>query len=168
MDGYVTEHSEKRTVSGEEVEIVTYQGEHCDEYLVREVKSGRCSLFYKGILILSWKEVNGVRVGGFTLYEKGKALRSEDWNGLGGKKHRCIENCKNGLELVIEGNGVVYRGGFDDVESMKREGRGMEFDEESGRVLRCGVWKNEELFQIEKECESEEVMIEYALSLIHI
>ncbi|KAM7453639.1 hypothetical protein BLSTO_05612 [Blastocystis sp. subtype 1] len=46
---------------------------------------------------------------------------------------------------------------------MKREGRGMEFDEESGRVLRCGVWKDDELFQIEKECESEEVMIEYAI-----
>ena len=164
MDGYVTERIEKRTVNDEEVEIVTYQREHCDEYLVRDVKSGRCSLFYKGILKLSWKEVNGVRTGGFTLYEKGKALRSEDWNGLGGKEHRCIENCKNGLELVIEGNGVVYRGGFDDVKSMKREGRGMEFDETSGRVLRCGVWKNDELFQIEKECESEEVMIEYAIN----
>ena len=126
MDGYVTEHSEKRTVNGGEIEIVMYQGEHCDEYLVREVKSGRCSLFYKGILILSWKEVNGVRIGGFTVYEKGKALRSEDWNGLGGKGHRCIENCKHGLELVVKGNGVVYRGSFDDVESMKREGRGME------------------------------------------
>ena len=45
MDGYVTERNEKRVVDGEEVEIVTYQGEHCDEYLVREVKSGRCSLF---------------------------------------------------------------------------------------------------------------------------
>ena len=163
MDGYVTERNERRVVNGEEVEITTYQGEHCDEYLVREVKSGRCSLFYKGIIQLSWKEVNRVKLGGFTVYEKGKALRSEDWNQLGGKEHRCIENCKNGLELVIEGDGVVYRGGFDDVKSMKREGRGMEFDETSGRVLRCGVWKNDELFQIEKECESEEVMIEYAI-----
>ncbi|OAO13065.1 hypothetical protein AV274_5282 [Blastocystis sp. ATCC 50177/Nand II] len=163
MDGYVTERCEKRMVNDEEVEIVTYQGEHCDEYLVREVKSGRCSLFYKGIVKLSWKEVNGVRTGGFTVYEKGKALRSEDWNQLAGKEHRCIENCKNGLELVIEGDGVVYRGGFDDVESMKREGRGMEYDEKSGRVLRCGVWKNDELFQIEKECEDEEVMIEYTI-----
>ena len=161
MDGYVTEGNEKRVVDGVEVEIVTYQGEHCDEYMVREVESGRCSLFYKGIIHLSWKENSGVRVGGFTMYEKGKVVRSEDWKGLGGKEHRCIENCKNGLELVIEGNGVVYRGGFDDVESMKREGRGMEFDEKSGRVLRCGVWKNDELFQIEKECESEDVMIEY-------
>ena len=163
MDGYVTERCEKRMVKDEEVEIVTYQGEHCDEYLVREVKSGRCSLFYKGIAKLSWKEVNGVRTGGFTVYEKGKALRSEDWNQLAGKEHRCIENCKNGLELVIEGDGVVYRGGFDAVESMKREGRGMEFDEKSGRVLRCGVWKNDELFQIEMECENEEVMIEYVI-----
>ena len=163
LNGYITERKVKRVIGGEEIEIVTYQGEHCDEYLVREVESGRCSLFYKGILKLSWKEVNGIRVGGFTLYEKGKALRSEDWNGLTGKEHRSIENCKNGLELVVIENGVVYRGGFDNVESMKREGRGMEFDEKSGRVLRCGVWKNDELFQIEKECESKEVMIEYAI-----
>ena len=163
MDGYVTERNEKRVANREEVEIVTYQGEHCDEYLVREVKSGRCSLFYKGIVQMNWKEVNGVRTGGFTVYEKGKALRSEDWNGLNEKERRCIENCKHGLELVIEENGVVYRGGFDDVESMKREGSGMEFDETSGRVLRCGMWKNDELFQIEKECESDEVMIEYVV-----
>ena len=102
MDGYVTERNEKRVANGEEVEIVTYQGEHCDEYLVREVESGRCSLFYKGILILSWKEVNGVRTGGFTVYEKGKALRSQDWNRLAGKDHRYVENCKHGLELVID------------------------------------------------------------------
>ena len=163
MDGYVTDHSVKRTVDGEEVEIVRYQGEHCDEYLIREAKSGQCSLFYKGIVQMSWKEVNGVRVGGFTVYEKGKALNRGKWNGLNEHEHRSLENCKNGLELVIDGNGVVYRGGFDDVESMKREGRGMEFDEESGRVLRCGVWKNDELFQITQEFESEEVMIEYEI-----
>ena len=58
---------------------MTFQGEHSDEYLVREEKSGRCSLFYKGILKLSWKEVNGVNVGGFTLYEKGKAMIRENW-----------------------------------------------------------------------------------------
>ena len=120
MDGYFTERIEKRVVNCEDVEIVTYQGEHCDEYLVREVRSGRCSLFYKGIVQLSWKEVDGVRAGGFTLYKNGMALRSEDWSGQGGEVHRCIENCKNGLELVIKGDGVVYRGGFDDVESMKR------------------------------------------------
>ena len=161
MDGYVTERSERMTRKGVEYEVTTYQGEHCNEYLAREVKSGRCELFCKGILQFSWRENNGVKVGGFTVYERGKALRSEDWKGLTGEERRSIENCRHGLELVVEGNGVVYRGGFDDVESMKREGRGMEFDEKSGRVLRCGVWKNDELFQIEMEFESEEVMIEY-------
>ena len=164
LNGYVTERKVKRVVGGEEIEIVTYQGEHCDEYLVREVKSGRCSLFYKGILKLNWKEVNGVHIGGFTVYGKGKAIIRGNWSSLWNEReHRRIENCKNGLELVVIENGVVYRGGFDDVESMKREGRGMEFDEKSGRVLRCGVWKNDELFQIEKECESDDVMIEYAI-----
>ena len=163
LNGYITERKVKRVICGEEIEIVTYQGEHCDEYLVREVESGRCSLFHKGILKLSWKEVNGVHVGGFTLYGKGKAMIRGNWKEMAGNVHRCIENCKNGLELVIDENGVVFRGGFDDVESMKREGRGREFDEKSGRVLRCGVWKNDELLQIEKECESDEVMIEYAI-----
>ena len=31
MDGYVTERIENRVVNGEKVEIVTYQGEHCNE-----------------------------------------------------------------------------------------------------------------------------------------
>ena len=163
MDGYVTERIEKRVVNGEGVEIVTYQGEHSDEYLVREVGSGRCSLFHKGILQLRWNEVKGVKTGGFTLYEKGKVVRSEDWKELGKKERRSLGNCKNGVELIVEGDGVVYRGGFDDGISMKREGRGMEFDEKSGRVLRCGVWENDELFQIEKECESDEMMIEYGI-----
>ena len=163
MDGYVTKRIEKRVVNGEGVEIVTYQGEHSDEYLVREVRSGRCSLFHKGILQLRWNEVKGVKTGGFTLYEKGKVVRSEDWKELGKKERRSLGNCKNGVELIVEGDGVVYRGGFDDGRSMKREGRGMEFDEKNGRVLRCGVWENDKLFQIEKEFESDEVMIEYAI-----
>ena len=164
LDGYVIERNEKKTVNGEAVEITTFQGKHCNEFLLREMKSGRCSLFYKGIVQLSWEENNGIRKEDFIVYEHGRVQRREKWASLWNEReHRSLENCKNGLELVVEENGVVYRGGFDDVESMKREGRGMEFDETSGRVLRCGVWNKDELFQIEKECESEEVMIEYAI-----
>ena len=164
LDGYVIERNEKKTVNGVEVEIITFRGKHCDEFLLREMKSGRCSLFYKGIVQLSWEENNGIRKEDFIVYDHGRVQRREKWASLWNEReHRSLENCKNGLELVVEENGVVYRGGLDDVESMKREGRGMEFDEKSGRVLRCGVWKNDELFQIEKECESEEVMIEYAI-----
>ena len=164
LDGYVIERNEKKTVNGEVVEITTFQGKHCDEFLLREMKSGRCSLFYKGIVQLSWEENNGIRKEDFIVYEHGRVQRREKWASLWNEReNRSLKNCKNGLELVVEENGVVYRGGLDNVESMKREGRGMEFDEKSGRVLRCGVWKNDELFQIEKEFESEDVMIEYAI-----
>ena len=57
-------------------------------------------------------------------------------------------------------NHVVYRGGYEK-KSLKREGEGYEYDEESGRVLIHGVWKNDELFQIFQEFESESTMIEY-------
>ena len=69
-----------------------------------------------------------------------------------------------GIRMIIrrgEENRVVYRGGFDNEESMKREGEGYAYDEESGRVLVHGVWKNDELFQIYQEFESENEMIEY-------
>ena len=128
MDGYVTDRKRRKTIDGVEFEIVTYQGEHCDEYLVRKVKSGRCSLFCKGILQLSWEENNGIRKEDFIMYEHGKVQRREKWASLWKEgDHRFFCNHRSGLELVVEGDGVVYRGGFDDVESMKREGRGMEF-----------------------------------------
>ena len=79
------------------------------------------------------------------------------------KGYRYVHNDDDGLKLVVESDHVVYVGGFDDVDSMKREGMGMEFDKESGRVLRCGVWKNDQLFQITQEFESEEVMMEYTV-----
>ena len=160
LEGYVTEKREQKTVNGTAVEITTYQGDHQDEYLVRE-ENGRCWLFYKGILQLSWKEVDNKIVGGITVYKNGKALRRQDWIALYNKENRYIKNRKSELELVIEGNGVIYRGGYDSAESMKREGRGVECDEKSGRILRYGVWKDDELFQVIQEFESEEVMIEY-------
>ena len=161
MEGYETEKMEHRTVNGTAVEITTYKGDHRDEYLVREVTSGRCSLFYKGILQLSWKEIGHMRLGAITVYDQGKAVSRGNWNGLDGKENRYMWNSKKGLELVVEEDDVIYRGGFDNVKSMKREGKGLEVDNKSGRVLRCGVWKNDELFQVIQEFESDEVMIEY-------
>ena len=161
MEGYEIERVEKRTVNGNTVEITTYQGDHQDEYLVRELKSGRCSLFYKGILKMRWNEIGHMRVGGFTVYEKGKAVSRGNWSGLDGKENRYMWNSKKGLELVVEDDDVIYRGGFDNVNSMKREGKGMEVDKKSGRVVRCGVWKHDELYQVIQDVENEEVMIEY-------
>ena len=168
MEGYVSSKCERKSVEGREFEVTTFQGEHCDEYVVKEEKSGECRLYRKGVLELSWREEKGHRKGGFTVYEKGKVLRKENWLSLlSGEEHRYIENNMKGIRMIIrrgEENHVVYRGGFDNEESMKREGEGYAYDEESGRVLVHGVWKNDELFQILQEFESENEMIEYEVS----
>ena len=74
LKGYVIDKKEQRTVNGNAFEIITYQGDHCDEYLVREVKSGQCWLFYKGVLRISWKETNEGQIGEWTVHERGKTL----------------------------------------------------------------------------------------------
>ena len=166
LEDYERKKTEKATIDGEEYEITTFEGDHCDEHLMKNVRSGRCELYRKGILIMSWMEVDGKKVGHYTVYEKGKAVIRGNWSFLWNTgENRWVENYKNGLQLVIgvgDSNQVIYRGGFDSVESMMREGKGVEFDEKNGRILRCGVWKNDELFQISREFESEDVMIEYA------
>ena len=102
------------------------------------------------------------------MYEEGKALGKENWlSVLSGEERRYIENNVKGIRMIIrrgEENHVVYRGGFDDEESLKREGEGYAYDEKSGRVLVHGVWKNDELLQILQEFESENEMIEYEVS----
>ena len=78
---------------------------------MRKVESGRCCLFCKGVLQLSWKEVNGKMIDKFTLYEQGRVLDQEKWSSLWNTSvHRWIENTKDGLVLGVEENGVVYRG----------------------------------------------------------
>ena len=165
MEGYVSSKCERKSVEGREFEVTTFQGEHCDEYVVKEEKSGECRLYRKGVLELSWREENGRKAGGFTVYEKGKVLRKENWLSLlSGEERRYIETNVKGIRMIIrrgEENHVVYRGGFDNEESMKREGEGYAYDEESGRVLVQGVWRNDELLQILQEFESENEMIEY-------
>ena len=79
LDGYYSTGCVRRNVKGRRVEITMFQGTHSDEYVVKEGRSGDCRLFRKGVLELSWKEESGQRVGEFTVYEKGRALRKESW-----------------------------------------------------------------------------------------
>ena len=165
QEGYVSDESVRKSVDMGEFEITTFQGEHRGEYVVKEVNSGECRLFRKGILELSWKEKKGKRVGEFTVYEKGRALRKESWDSLlSHEEHRYVENWKGKPRMVIrkgDQNRVVYRGDYDNDDSLKRDGEGYAYDEESGCVLVHGVWKNDELFQILQEFENESEMIEY-------
>ena len=168
LEGYVSAGCVRKKVDEKDFVITTFQGEHSDEYVVKEESSGDCRLFRKGVLELSWREENGRKVDKFTVYEKGRVLRKESWKSAWNREeHRYVEDCKGTMRMIIrrgEENHVVYRGGFNDEESLKREGEGYAYDEKSGRVLVHGVWKNDELFQILQEFESENEMIEYEVS----
>ena len=138
QEGYVSDESVRKSVDMGEFEITTFQGEHRGEYVVKEVNSGECRLFRKGVLELSWREESGQRVGEFTVYEKGRALRKESWDSLlNHEEHRYVENTVHGMKMVIrrgEQNRVLFRGDDDYEERMEREGVGYAYVEESGRV----------------------------------
>ena len=165
LEGYITQNKKTVEKNGKEYEVVTYQGDHSEEYLIRAVESGECRLYKKGFLELSWREEKGQKVGICAVFKDGKGLRRENWSSLlSFDNHHAVENWSGKVVMTIrrgEKNHVVYRGGYDNEESMKREGEGYEYDEESGRVLIHGVWKNDELFIIFQEFESGDEMIEY-------
>lgn len=55
--------------------MVIYYGDDSDDgFMVKDTESGRCQLFDKGELQMSWREENDQRVGGFTVYHMGEAV----------------------------------------------------------------------------------------------
>ena len=151
---------------GKQYSVQQYQGEHEGEYTVMEVdengvENGKAQLFDRGILQLSWMMKNGKREGELTVYKKGVVDRVMRWDDLreAGKEGddyrlRAIVNDESGKELLEEmivGSGiVVYRGEFDG-ESRKREGFGIEYDEESGLEKRSGYFHNGKLVHVCQE-----------------
>ena len=164
-------------MNGVQYEVTLYQGNHSNEYLLSEIKNGkvegRCQLFNRGILSLSWMMKNGKRIGEITEYENGKALQRENWNSILGNNgdRRMIENGKEGLIMAIrckckhemgeENDVVIYRGGFD--KEMNRNGYGVEYDIENGKEKIEGYWIKDKLIRMIREFDAEtNQMIEYA------
>ena len=148
LDGYRTKGNPiAKKINGSQYLFQYYQGEHEGKYTIMEVdengvENGKAQLFDKGIIQLSWMMKNGNKEGELTVYEKEVVDRVIRWDDLydadpqGNDYHlKVIVNDESGKELleeVIVGSGVVvYRGEFDG-ESRKREGFGIEYDEESG------------------------------------
>ena len=176
LNDYITSEKKKISINGVEYEVTLYQGDHSSEYLLSEMKDGkvegRCQLFNRGILSLSWMMKNGKRIGGVTEYENGKAISKEGWDSLLGNEggdRRMIENSKEGLIMTIrrkckedgDDGCVIYRGEFD--EEMNRDGYGIEYDIENGKEKIEGYWSKDKLIQMIREFDAEKnQMIEYA------
>ena len=56
LEGYVSAGCVTEERNGEEFEITTFQGDHHDEYVVKNVDTGDCCLFRKGMLELRWSD----------------------------------------------------------------------------------------------------------------
>ena len=176
LSDYITREKKKISANGVEYEVTLYQGDHSNEYLLSEMKDGkvegRCLLFNRGILSLSWMMKNGKRIGGVTEYENGKAIQIESWNSIlgNGGDRRIVENCIDGMVMTIRRKSedlnygmIIYRGGFD--EEMNRDGYGMEYDAENGKERIEGYWSKDKLIQIFREFDADNnQMIEYALN----
>lgn len=102
LEGYVSDKQLTNERDNKSYSITTFQGEHKDEFVVKETNSGTCQLFYKGVLHLSWKEIDNKREGVFTVYDKGKAVLMESWDSLLNQQEwRRVRNTAKGMELVI-------------------------------------------------------------------
>lgn len=56
LEGYVSAGCVTEERNGEEFEITTFQGDYRDEYVVKNVDTGDCCLFRKGMLELRWSD----------------------------------------------------------------------------------------------------------------
>ena len=100
---------------------------------------------------LHWKENNqGVRIGLVTKYHRGQVEYCQRLQDIWENKdcHRIL-NTKKGLRMEIwsaKTQKLMFFGQFDS--NLRREGWGIEYDEDSGEIKLEGVWRNGTLTEI--------------------
>ena len=105
---------------------------------------------------------NGMQIGDFTRYEKGCVSFVQSFDDIFCNRdfNRIMNHVKGErMEIYshVSGN-RIYHGEFN--EKREREGWGIEYDEESGRMLLEGKWKNNKLVEIIRKIEGN-IMIEF-------
>ena len=155
LSGYATKGQPERVhINGKEYLIEWYQGIHEGEYSQTEIvgnkANGDAFLFQDGLKKLHWQMRDGRREGFLRVFQHGKLVRETDWSFFSTYHDEMpwFEPGKDGGEkvLVLEDVGtghIVYRGEFKKVnEEFKRDGYGIEYDRESGEVMRSGFFRS--------------------------
>ena len=159
LDGYITGENGSICIDGVQCDIQYYQQAHSGEYLV-SAPNGKKRLYKHGLLKEEWIGEHPGGDGDFTVYEKGVVQFIQRWdNLLNGDEWIRVMNSKNGILMEVTNCGtekVVYRGGFS--ANYKRNGRGIQYDVNTGRELLEGVFKNDRLVRICKIFEGNEMM----------
>lgn len=166
LNGYIAAKRQPTVINGKEYILIYYQGDHKYEYLsYPNDHTGVVRLYKNGVVSLEWKIQDGRRVGDLVLYENGCAVMKESWDSIFGSGD-CygILFTEKGTQLAIEdsvSHQIVYVGGYNN--EMQRNGRGIEYNPESGKEQFEGIWSNDKLQRILKFFE-EDKMIELSES----
>ena len=108
------------------------------------------------------EDVNGAQVGEFTRFENGCVAFVQSFDDiLDSLNFNRIVNHENGERLEIYSNDsgkLVYHGEFN--EEREREGRGIQYDEKTGRMMLEGIWKGNKLVEIIRKIEGN-IMTEF-------
>lgn len=155
LSGYVDDKKVVKSVNGTDYEIHYFQGEHSKEYLIVETKNGvyhgKAQLFDNGIITMSYMYENGIQKGHVTTYKNGIVEATRSWASLfvTDLEDRCIENRKTGLLMVIrdrDTDQIIYEGSYGD--GMLKNGYGFEFDNQTGKRIRYGIFEDDEMVQL--------------------
>ena len=148
-------------MDGSNYSLQYYQGEHEDEYILK--KDGRVCLFHNGILKMAYEvDEEDSQIGDFTRFENGRVAFVQSFGDILDKHNFCrIVNHARGERMEIyshETGKLIYHGEFN--ERREKEGRGIHYDEKSGRMLFEGVWRRNKLVEVIRKIEGN-IMTEF-------
>ena len=151
LDGYECDGDPKENIqNGETYTIQYYRGKHKNEYVMR-TSAGDAFLYENGVMKMRWKEnKSGLKHDEFMVYKRGRVDFRQNFKDIVEQNDNCrIVNNKKGprLEITDSKTGIyIYHGEFGN--NFKRDGWGVEFDRENGKMILEGIWSKGELIEI--------------------
>ena len=130
--------------------VQRYQGKHENDFLLPS-ETGNMFLFEYNVLKQQWKEnENGVKSDEFIAFKNGRAdFRQRFSDILEQIDSKRIVYHKKGIRIEIcsaKTGRLMYHGEFN--ENRQRDGWGIEYDEESGKMVLEGIWSNGTLIEV--------------------
>ena len=126
-------------------------------------------LYDCGVIVMKWKEKNGIRQGEYCVYEDGVARYIGYWENVFGSGDiiRLLNRKKGKLMQLIDRNKRtrVYLGGYNS--EWKPHGKGVEFNRSTGLPMYESIWENGVRTHIVKEIRNTK-MIEYSENYTNI
>ena len=151
LDGYECDGGPKENIqNGETYTIQYYRGKHKNEYVMR-TSTGDAFLYENGVMKMRWKEnKSGLKNDEFIVYKRCRVDFRQNFKDIVEQNDNCrIVNNKKGprLEITDSKTGIyIYHGEFGN--NFKRDGWGVEFDRENGKMILEGIWSKGELIEI--------------------